>query len=275
MNPPTPPADETLHGVFLLLFLRRLTIKFCNINSGLIEHRHGEFVRVAFLIDDSVNSSIDDHLGADDAGVVRTIEGRPTDPNAMIGGLNDGILFRMEATAEFMAFSRGDFQLLTEAADVQTMIHPGRSSVITRGENLFIFHKDRPHLSSKASGALRDEMGDVHEILIPRGAMATGDLFFFLLQRQPMQGEEAQIPITKSQMASNPESAYSNDPRRFCSFEVLIIGLWLRFGCCCLGFNASTFKGMMPPRSTLASFVFEGFDLIEAPLMSSTLEGGI
>ncbi len=93
------------HCDLSLLFLRALTIKFCNINSRLIEHGRGEFVRVAHFINDSVNPSIDDHLGADDARVVRTIEGGPTDPDAVIGGLDDRILFRVEATAEFMAFS--------------------------------------------------------------------------------------------------------------------------------------------------------------------------
>jgi hypothetical protein len=54
----------------------------------------------------------------------------------------------METTAEFMAFSRRNAQLLAEATDVKAMFQFRRGTIVTCRQDLFIFNKDGPHLSS-------------------------------------------------------------------------------------------------------------------------------
>jgi hypothetical protein len=87
----------------------------------------------------------------------------------MVSSLDNRVLFGMKATAKFMAFSRRDALFLTEAADIQTVFQSGRSPIITRRQNLFIFDEESTHPPSEAGGAFGDEMGDIHEIFFPRG----------------------------------------------------------------------------------------------------------
>jgi hypothetical protein len=56
----------------------------------------------------------------------------------------------METAAEFVSFPRWDSLLLAEATDVQTMFQSGRSSIVTGGQNLFIFDENSPYLPSQA-----------------------------------------------------------------------------------------------------------------------------
>jgi len=64
--------------------------------------------------------------------MVRAVKGGPTDLHTMVSRLDDGILFRMETTAEFMALSRGNALFLAEATNVQAMFRPRRGSIVTR-----------------------------------------------------------------------------------------------------------------------------------------------
>jgi hypothetical protein len=80
--------------------------------------------------------------------MVRAVEGGSPDLHSMVGRLNDGILLCMKATAEFMAFSRRDAQFLAEATDVKAVFQFRRGTVVTCRQDLFIFNKDGPHLSS-------------------------------------------------------------------------------------------------------------------------------
>jgi hypothetical protein len=100
----------------------------------------------------------------------------------MVGGLDNRILFSMEATAEFVSLSRTDSLFLAETTDVQAVFQSGRSSIVTRGQNLFIFDQDRSYLPSQTGRSLGNQMSDIHEILFPGGSMGSNLLFLFLFQ---------------------------------------------------------------------------------------------
>ena len=146
------------------------------------QHLPGQGVGVTLLKNDLLDSCIDDHLGADDAGTVCAIKRGSPDPHPMIGGLDDGILLCMEPAAELMSFPRGDAQSLAKTPNFQAMFQSRGSSIVTRCENLFISDKNSPYLPTQAGRALCDEMGDVHEVFFPGGSKGTDLFFLFLFQ---------------------------------------------------------------------------------------------
>ena len=85
------------------------------------QHLSRQGIGVTLFKNDLLDSCIDDHLRADDTGMVCAIKGGSLDTHPMIGGLDDGILFCMEPAAELMSFPRGDAQSLTEAPNFQAM----------------------------------------------------------------------------------------------------------------------------------------------------------
>jgi hypothetical protein len=87
----------------------------------------------------------------------------------MLGRLDYGVLFRMEAAAELMTLSRRDLQFFTQTTDIKAMGNPGRGAVISRGKNVFVFDKECTHLPAQTGRASGYEMGDFHEIFIPSG----------------------------------------------------------------------------------------------------------
>ena len=148
------------------------------------KHLLGQRVGVTLFKNDLLNACINDHLRTDDAGMVCTIKGGSPDLNAMIGGLDDGILLCMEPAAELMSFSRGDAQFLAKATDFQAMFQSRRSSIVTGRQNLFVSDEHSPYLPSQTGRALCDEMGDVHEIFFPGRSMRMSLFFLFLFQRR-------------------------------------------------------------------------------------------
>jgi hypothetical protein len=88
----------------------------------------------------------------------------------------------MEAPAEFVSLSGRDSSLLPKTTDVHAVFQPGRSSIVTRGQDFFIFDEDSSYLPSQTGRSLRNEMSDIHEILFPRGSMGRNLFFIFLFQ---------------------------------------------------------------------------------------------
>ena len=114
--------------------------------------------------------------------MVSAVKGRPPNPHSVVGGLDNCILFSMEAPAEFVPLPGRDASLLPEATDVQAVFQPGGSSIVTRGQNLLVFDEHRSYLPSQTGRSLCNEVRDVHEILFPRGSMGRNLFFLFLFQ---------------------------------------------------------------------------------------------
>jgi len=93
----------------------------------------GQVIAIAFVIDDSFDARIDQHLRADDTGVVGAVECGASDRDSMIGGLNDGVLFSVKTTAEFMSFTRGDGLLFAKTTDLKAVLQSSRGAIVTRG----------------------------------------------------------------------------------------------------------------------------------------------
>ena len=169
----------SIHFLLSTLYLP-FSIKLLNFDSGLFQHLHRQDIRIAILIDHLLNSCINDHLRANNARMVRTIQGSSPDLDAMVGSLDNRILLGMKAAAELVSLSGRNSLFLSEATNIQTVFHPGRSSIVTCGQNLLILDEDSPHLSPQAGGSFGNEVSNIHEIFFPGGSMRRTIFFLFL-----------------------------------------------------------------------------------------------
>ncbi len=160
-----------------------LSVKLLNFDFRLFQHQRRQGVRIAIFIYHPLNSCVNDHLRANHTRVVRTVKGGSLDRYSMVGGLDDRVLLGMKAPAELMSFSGRNPLSLAEAPDIQAVFQTGRRAVVTRGQNLFVFDEDGPHLSSNARGPFRDEVSNIHEIFFPGRSMRRTLFFLFLFQR--------------------------------------------------------------------------------------------
>jgi hypothetical protein len=102
---------------------------------GLRQHLFRETVAVIAPDHDPDDAGVDDHLRADDAGVVRAVEDRPFYADPVQRRLNDRVLFGVESPAELVALAGGDMVLFAEAPDFQAMAESRGGAVIACGED--------------------------------------------------------------------------------------------------------------------------------------------
>ena len=111
--------------------------------------------------------AVDQHLRADQTGLGRAVDLRAFQTDAVGGGLDDYVLLGVQPPAEFVPLARGNAQLFTQAADVQTVLKTGRSAVVTRGQDPLVLNGQSPDLAAQAGGTLGHEPGYAHEIIRP------------------------------------------------------------------------------------------------------------
>ena len=91
-------------------------------DTGFFEHPASQGVGIAFFVNDPLDPSINDHLGADGTGMVGAVKRGSADRHAMIGRLDDRVLFGVQAPAEFMALSGRNSLLLPETAHIKAVL---------------------------------------------------------------------------------------------------------------------------------------------------------
>ena len=122
--------------------------------------------------DDALESGIDDHLLADEAGesvyrlrisrdaavdVHRASEEADSGP----GGVDDGVLLGMDAAAELIALAVGNVELIPEAEAVfKAVLGFPRRAHIAGGDDLVVFDDDCSYGAAKAGAAPRNFFGD-------------------------------------------------------------------------------------------------------------------
>ena len=102
---------------------------------------------------------------------------RVFDLNAVIRCLDDGVLFGMNAPAEFMPLAGFDIHFLTETADFPAMANTAGGTVITGCQDPFVLDDQRAHGPPQAGGAFGHQNGDVHEIFFPGRTLFIGHKF--------------------------------------------------------------------------------------------------
>ena len=94
----------------------------------------------------------------------------------MYRGLNDDVLLRVEAPADFMPLAGRHAELFAQATDIEAMRYLGRCAVIAGGEDAFVLDGYGPNPAAQAGRALRHEVGEVQEVVGPRDAGHSGIL---------------------------------------------------------------------------------------------------
>jgi hypothetical protein len=122
----------------------------------------------------------------------------------MFCGLDDGILFRMETTAQFMTLSRLHREPLPQTADFEAVGDSGRSTVIAGGEDILVLDQHCTHMTAKTGGTSGNKLGDLHEIFIPGRSFQY--LFVhdsYILRLFPLKVSLSDFPCVKGDLTGN------------------------------------------------------------------------
>ena len=92
---------------------------------------------------------------------------RPGDAHAVHGGLDDDVLFGVQAAADLVALPGRDAHLFAQAARLQTVAHTGGRTVVAGGQDVSVLDGDGAHLATQAGGTLAHQIGDAHEVIGP------------------------------------------------------------------------------------------------------------
>ena len=87
--------------------------------------------------------------------------------NTVKSGLDDRILFRMNPPAELMPFTGRHIECLPKASGIFAVPNPAGGSVITGGQDSFIFDHDGTDSASEACGTLCYQFSDIHKVGFP------------------------------------------------------------------------------------------------------------
>ena len=112
---------------------------------GFFQNCLGKFIGVFPFEHNTLDARVHQHFRTDDTGLQGDIDGRTFCADADLCRLNDGILFRMQSTAQFMTLTGRDIQSCPfTAADLCTMFQAGGCTVITCCDDAVVFYDDRP-----------------------------------------------------------------------------------------------------------------------------------
>jgi hypothetical protein len=123
------------------LYLSCLSGLGCELNyiqGRLGDHFPGQFIGVPFTVDYPGYTGIDDHFSADDARHGGAVQCGTIDICAVLGGLDNGILFSVQTTAEFVAFAGRYLEPFTETAYRLAVGNPGRNTVVPGCQDIAI-----------------------------------------------------------------------------------------------------------------------------------------
>ena len=142
--------------------------------AGFFQQLAGKPVGIGLIVPDSRNAAIDQHFGAEHTRMVGAVYIRALKHQAVNRGLDNDILLRMEATANFMPLPRWHAHFFTQAASFPAMRHALRRAVIARCQNAPVLYGHGPDLAPHARRALGHKPCNVHEILRPGKSHARG-----------------------------------------------------------------------------------------------------
>src|SRR5215217_5591574 len=125
---------------------------------------HREGVGVAARVVDLLDARVHDHLYTHQARLVGAVDGSARDLHAVVGGLDDGVLFGVKrALAALAAVHYAD-----QASHLIAMRHTGWATVVTGREDAFVAYDHGPDGEARAGRASSDLVRYAHEILDPR-----------------------------------------------------------------------------------------------------------
>lgn len=155
----------------ILLFGRLdQSLKLLDGDAGFREKFAGEFVGIGIFVDYARDAGVDDHFGADGAGLMGAVKSRSVHGDAEFRRLDDGVLFRMDGVAKLLTGTAGDAHLVAHTlALVAAVEDAGGRAVVARGEDALVLDDDGADGASFSGAACpcRDELTHIHKPFIP------------------------------------------------------------------------------------------------------------
>ena len=128
---------------------------------------------------DAADAGVGNHAGADRAGKIGDVDFRAVNRYAVARGLQNRVLFGVQAVAEFEPFPGFNaLDVALAAAEFAGMGMPGGRTVVAGAENLVVAHDKAADLAPQADAALRDQVYDAVKILVPGNAVGHGEPFY-------------------------------------------------------------------------------------------------
>jgi len=100
-----------------------------DLESGLLKSLDGQLVGIAAGVDDPAQAGIDDHLGADEAGLMRGVEVRPLDADAVQSSLNYRVLLGVQPATQLVPLPGGNGETAAQTANLAAMGQATRMQV--------------------------------------------------------------------------------------------------------------------------------------------------
>ena len=122
---------------------------------------------IVAAVDDFFNAGIDNKLSACKTRRNRNINCRPSNRDTIIRSLADGILLSMRAETLVKMSSAFNLPGTPGTTAVEAVFNSTRSAVVPGRKNMVVFHYDGTYMTPHTVGTLGDDMGRLHEIIVP------------------------------------------------------------------------------------------------------------
>src|SRR3989454_11434622 len=169
------PRIHGLSGPWALLTARESTGNWDKLHRDLFQRHSRLFkhlprleIRVVTGKDDAPDADVHDHLGAGETGLVRRVDRRTGDGDTVVGGLDDRILFGMQAQTGVQRRPGRRAGRAPVASTVSAVRQAARRVVVPGGENHAVFDHHRAHVPAHARRPRRREQRHSHKVLVPR-----------------------------------------------------------------------------------------------------------
>ncbi len=126
---------------------------------------------VLLVVDDFDDAGVDDHFGAGKAWGEGDIDGCLADADAVVGGLGDGVLLGVGADAVAERGPGGGIAGASIAAAIAAVANAARGAVVAGRDDAAVLDDDGGHLAATAVSTCFDDVGDIHEVGVPIGAI--------------------------------------------------------------------------------------------------------
>ena len=124
------------------------------LNDISLEIEKGEFIGIAFLVDNARDANVYDHFGTHYTWLMGTIQCCAVNRHTKPGCLNDGVLFGMNRIACFLTCTGWYIQFSSEAfAAFDARPYAGRSAIVTCSHDPLVLNDDRTDLPIRLKAA--------------------------------------------------------------------------------------------------------------------------
>ena len=125
-----PWKDLVLGILIQVRHLKRWPLFDINVYSGFLEKLSEGVVAVLAEADKALDAGVDQHLGAQNTGRMRAVDGSAFKTDTVQAGLDNDVLLGMNGAAYLVARPGRNVKLVPETAKLKTVLQPGGGAVV-------------------------------------------------------------------------------------------------------------------------------------------------